>query len=272
MNEEAEAAALAAIETEETKTEESPVEQTDDRSYDEIQETKARADNWVPLDDWVDSGKNAEDWVKADVFNVRKGLVGEVRGLKRQLSDYDKRMDNLNQAHAGQMEVQRKELIAARDEAILEGGQHGLEIAKNKQYQIDTMNQGNFVQPQAADPTQTEWESRNQWINEDSPKGAYGRDVWAKLGAAGHTSAATAIPALEAAMAKAFPAQARSKPKQSEAETGSKPTGFKRSGQKLTMADVTSDERKMLDAMPGAWANKSDAEILQAVKDARGVK
>ena len=256
------------------KTDDKPAEKqsaaADERTYEEKQEDKARSGGWKPLEEWEG---DEDDWVDSRDFNSRQGLIGEMRGLKRKVDGYDQRIDNLNQVHAGQMEAQRKDLVAQRDKAILEGGQRGLEVAKNKQYQIDTMaQQANFVPPQAADPVQSEWEGRNAWINEDSPKGAYGREMWAKLGQQGHTSAATAIPALEAAVAKQFPAGARSKPTQSEAETGSKPTGFKRQAQKLTMADVTTDERKMLDAMPGAWANKTEAEILQAVKDSRGAK
>lgn len=277
-SEAAEAAAIEAVESSRTAepvsdlvvdTEPKPTE-TDDRSYEEIQEDKARSGGWRPIDEW--DGKT-EDWVDPRDFNARQGLIGDLRGYKRQVAGFATRIENLNQAHAGQMEILRKELIDARDEAIMEGGSHGLEIAKNKQFQIDSLSQQPaFTAPQGVDPVQAEWESRNSWINENTPRANHGKAIWAQLSEQGTHTPATAIPILEAEMAKAFPSSARSKPEVAETERGSKTRGFRRSSGKLTMSDLTREEQSMIDAMPGAWDGKTETEILQAVKDSRGAK
>mgnify|MGYP003653085947 FL=1 len=107
-SEAAEAAAIEAVESSRTAepvsdlvvdTEPKPTE-TDDRSYEEIQEDKARSGGWRPIDEW--DGKT-EDWVDPRDFNARQGLIGELRGYKRQVAGFETRIENLNQAHAGQM-------------------------------------------------------------------------------------------------------------------------------------------------------------------------
>ena len=239
------------------------VEDKEEFNYDENQENQARDTGWVPIDEW--EGK-PEDWIKADVYNVRRGLVGEIRRQKQINAGFEDRLNNVNQIHAGQLEVQRKELLAARDAAILEGGEEGLEIAKNKQYQIDTLNSA--PQMQSLPPELTEWNERNPWISTPGAKATYAQTLFAQSLSQGN-NVTQAIALVDREISREYPAGKRAKPPMSEQEGGSRPRGYKKSELKLTMGDITQQEQRMIDAMPNAWAGKTETQILKAVADAR---
>ena len=249
----------------ERQEEQSP-EMTDEQ-YNTIQEEKAIQTGWQNYEKWVDGGGDPKDWVKADVHNVRRGLVRELRKQKKTIADFDSRLIVNNQMHQAQMDVQRKELTAKRDAAALEGGEEGLENMKNAQHQLDTLNQP-IVTSTNTTPELDEWNARNPWINEETPKAAWAISMYSQAINSGYT-VGQAIAHAEAKVAESYPNPARSKPVQSEAEGGSKPTGFKKSENKLTMADITPQEQKMLDALPAAWEGKSDTEILKHIADSR---
>ena len=244
------------------------VEDKKEFDYDENQEKQARDTGWVPIEKW--EGK-PEDWIKADVYNVRRGLVGEIRRQKQINAGFEDRLNNVNQIHAGQLEVQRIELMAARDAAILEGGEEGLEIAKNKQYQIDTLNSAPQMlapQMQSLPLELTEWNERNPWISIPGAKSTYAQTLFAQSCNQGN-NVAQAIALVDREISSGSPAGKRTKPPMSEQEGGSRPRGYKKSELKLTMGDITQQEQRMIDAMPNAWAGKTETQILKAVADAR---
>ena len=268
---EAEVEAETAAEVE--KAERKPMQQDElsaEEKFEAAQPELAAKDGWKPLEDWVESGKEPEDWVPASIFNVRKGLVGEIRRLKRKEASVDERFVNLNKIHEASMEVQKTQLTEELNAAVLEGGEANLEIAKNRQHSIDAINQAKVVSA----PVQTadgalldEWNTNNQWILGTDSKANHGKALWAEAGAKGMDTQ-QALSYLEAGMAKEFPTQ-RTTSTVSDSEKGSKPTGFRKHTAKITMDDLSEDERASIKALPSVFGAMSEKELLQAVQDSR---
>jgi len=248
---------------EEPAKEQSGEELTPEQQFESNQEQIASNGGWKPFEEYVESGGNAADWVPAAIFNVKGEFIGKLKAKDREI---DNRLSNVNQVHAAQLEVQRKELTAKRDAAALEGGEENLEIVKNAQHQLDTLNVA--PQVQTTSPELEQWNEQNPWVNVPGAKSTYARTLFSGALAQGQ-SIPQAIALVNVEMAREYPAQQRTKPQASESEKGSKPSGFKRGEKTLSMSDITHAEQKMIDALPGAWKNKSQAEILQAVKDSR---
>ena len=66
---------------------------------------KAAQAGWVPKEEWVEQGKNAEEWVDHREFNLRGELMGrisaqtkELKQLRSQTSQYEERVDQLGNA------------------------------------------------------------------------------------------------------------------------------------------------------------------------------
>lgn len=226
--------------------------------YAASQAEKATQGGWKPLDEYVAGGKDPEEWVDASTFNVRGEFITKLKNKDREL---DERIGNLNKMHEGQMEVQRSELTARKEAAILEGGKDSLEDVKNIDHQLNQLAQ----QPVAprVDPVVADWEERNPWIDAPGPKGIWAKTLYSQA-VNGGSSPAQALQMLDAEIAREYPTQTMEK--QSITERGSKP-GNKPSSKALSMSDVTTEELKWRDAMPDAW--KDEKKFLKAVQDSR---
>jgi|TARA_R110000751_G_scaffold23179_1_gene64471 hypothetical protein len=222
------------------------------------QSEKASSGGWKPLDDWIEDGKDPEEWVDATTFNVRGEFIGK---LKAKDKDIDERLANVNKIHAAQLDAERNRLMNQRDAAVLEGGRDNLETVKNLDYQMNQLNQSPI--PVAKDPAISDWESNNSWIDTPGPKSVYANSLFSQSMARGE-SIQQALQIIDSEIARQYPTQTLEK--QSMTEGGSKPGGKPRS-KSLSMGDVTAEEMKWRDAMPDAWTD--DAKFLKAVQDSR---
>jgi len=234
-------------------------------------ETKARESGWKPESEWEgEDNDKPDEFFTAEMFNMRGHFIGEHKKQQKRMNDmetnFNTRMSAANKLRDGQLKIQKAELEGKRDEAIKLAD---VDAATKIQGQIDDINSLPADEaPATESPTQQyldTWNQANPWIFQSGPKSAYAHSqlqVYADSG----QDVATALANMERDITREFPGKADNREKVPSSEGGSKPGG-KRGAAKLTMADLTSDEKKYRAAMPGAW--KNDAEFLQAVQDSR---
>jgi hypothetical protein len=252
------------IEQEEEVTEvEEKADRTENPAYsledrEKAQEDKAGAHGWVPLDQYVAKGGDPLNWRTAGEYNLFAELNSS---MKRRERDFEARIEGIRKLTNAQLAVQREELLAQRDKAIEEGNVQSVHVLDKK---INNLNQ---PVPVRSDATLDEWNANNPWVNEKTPKAIYARTVWGELLQA-QVPIPEALNRLESEVKKHFPNKAAPAPTHvPEQERGKGSAGFKAKTHALTMSDVTSEEMKIYNALPGAWA--SEKEFLKAVEDDR---
>lgn len=68
---------------------------SDDESIASYDEIKARTDGWVSKEEWVASGKPADQWVTASEFNFRGNLMGQIHRANKENETLRKQVHNL---------------------------------------------------------------------------------------------------------------------------------------------------------------------------------
>ena len=228
-------------------------------------EDKAREGGWKPKEDWQGE---PDEWRSAEVFNERGEWIEKHKTQQKRMDELENtvqsRLENQRKMMEQQAETQRNELIRKRNDAIDEADR---EKANKYQDDIDSLRQNE--EPEQVNNNQVvmdNWNTANPWILQNDPKAAYGKQQFAAYQGQG-MSAQQAITAMEADIAREYP---NINPQRHNAplQEGGTPAGGKAKARKLSMGDLTSDERKYYNSMPGAW--KNEAEFLQTVQDVRG--
>lgn len=231
------------------------IEQSAPKTYVERQEAKAREGGWKPEEEWEG---DPELWVSAEAFNIRGEFIGK---LKAKDSETNTRIENLNKAHEAQLKVKLDELAQQKDALILEGNK--LKEVKDIDNQMHELLQPQQIVPDVID----QWNKENPWIEEPSAKSSHAKYLYSEAVSRNMTPEAI-INHVNTGIAKEFPSQKTKKPAVAEVEKGNGPSNFGKSKPKaLTIADITEEEHKWLNAMPNAW--KTDKEKIQAVTDSR---
>jgi len=269
MTEQAEVEQAEAEQAEEENQEEAS-EENQEQEAPEVNPDQERAtrNGWRPKDEW---NGDAEDWVSAKKFNERGEMIGTIRRLEKNLdaakTDFGSRLDHHKKLQEAQMKVAISELESRRDSAIDEADR---EKANNIQGQIDEVRAQAIPEtpaPQNNQDVLDNWNTSNAWIREDTPKAAY---AMMRFNTHSQTkSPDEAIIAMESDVAGQFPDVNPRRSQPSTVEGGRSKPGTKATV-KLSWSQLTADEAKWYNVMPGAWKTKDD--YLQAVQDERNSK
>jgi hypothetical protein len=252
----------AVIEDEKPKEEKEPVKETPKptrEDYDRLQREKAAKDGWTDFDDWVAAGKDPSGWRSAEAFNQFLSFKGT---LTRKDQEFSQRLEGVQRLAEAQLKVQREQLEAERDALINEGG-------KSKEVKaIDKQIQATFtpVVP-ASNHVLDEWNAENPWINEDSPKSVYAKDLFTRQITAGK-SVADAVAAVDAGIKKHYPPTAHKPATIPESERGSGSRGFSTKTKAVTMDSLNAEERKIWENHKSMWKG-DEKRFLQSVTDTR---
>jgi hypothetical protein len=243
----------ALAKTVESEVEESPADKPTLEHYQAAQEEKASKSGWMPFDEWVDSGKDPGAWKTADAFNTYGELVGQIKSKERDFEERLSGVNKINHALKSMLEQRKTEAIEAGD------AQQVRSIEKEIR-EIDTP-------APRSDRVMDEWNDRNPWIYEDSPKSVYAQNLFSRQMAMGKTPA-DALKEVDQAIAKHYPEtkpQNKGVGKVPDSEL-SRPKGFNKGGKTtVTMADITPEERKI-------WSMglfPDEKSFLQSVADSR---
>ena len=175
-------------------------------------------------------------------------------------------MKGLTKLHELQQANMRKELEEKLADAV---NMSDLQSVKDIQNQIkDIDNLDNELEEESKPDTSVldAWNAQNAWINEDSPKAAYAKQVFAQKVKDG-VSYEDALAEVDAKLAVHYP----SKPDKTQRapRTLSSQTVAGKAGplKRLSMGDLTRQEKAMWDSFGDSFGSKE--EFLQAVLDDR---
>jgi len=227
----------------------------------------ARKGGWKPEEEFSDGENRPETFVSHELFNERGKWIDRHKAQERRLTEmeegFEKRISNANKLHNQQLEIQKADLVRKRDDAIDDADR---ETANRYQDDIDKIVP--VVDAPPANRTLDQWNSDHPWIMDDTPKAVYAKSRFGAYGAQG-LGISEAITKMEADIAREFPASNPSRSTTPSSEGGTKP-GNKASSRSLSWGDLTHEEERQYNAMPGAWATKK--EFLATVKDVRNEK
>jgi len=233
-------------------------------------QTKASGNGWTDKQTWIDSGKDADDWVSANRFNEKGDMLDQIKSLRDNAThskqDFEQRLDNQQKLANIQLEAQRKDLTNQRRDAIENAD---VDKADAIQGEIDALNTAPVAaKPAAASSQQSEddWNTNNPWILEETPKAAYAKQQYTVALGRGESSA-DAIKSMEAKVAEHFPANNPRRESAPAQESNRSKPGARQSERKLQWSDLTREEEGYYTNMPSAW--KSKEVFLQTVTDNR---
>jgi hypothetical protein len=138
-------------------------------------EEKASALGWMPKEDWVADGRDAEDWKPAKVFLEHGDMIGKIRATSRELEETKRALqfthDKNKEVYAKGYQAAITELRAAKRAALAEGD---LVKADEIDEKIDATKDEltkvvNTPAPKVtakADPEHEAWLARNPWYSE----------------------------------------------------------------------------------------------------------
>lgn len=251
----------------------------------EVSEAKSRG--WTSKAEWVAAGKNADDWVNAKHFNEKGRLISQARKLETLEKTFDSRINNVKVLYDAQLrtlKTENSQLLQAKKEAVTYGDYDAVQKI-DQQLMDNAVNQISIGQaaqqasapqspPQADLEKEAAWERENQWINTQDPaapefgKAVYTRNLYQQLLQQYPTSTADErIAYINREVAQKFPPQPKSNPNRDKPAMTDTKTSTHAKGGKLTMADLTPDERDSYKK----WGHmyKGESDFLQTVSDIR---
>src|SRR3990167_11561588 len=142
-------------------------------------ETEARDQGWVSKDEWVESGKSADDWRPAKEFVDRGELFKSIHTTKRELKQTQAQLSALERHHQYVFERAKKtaldELKRDRRQAMIEQDPEAVEAIEEqieetqKQFEVEKAQLAGAQQ--AANPTPPpefeSWKNKNNWYESD---------------------------------------------------------------------------------------------------------
>lgn len=228
-------------------------------------EAEALESGWKDKEAWIAGGGNPKEHRSAEVYVARGEMIGKQIELTKRMDtmqrDFDERTVAANQMHNHRIEMERAKLTTQRDGYVEDANIAGVQ---QTQQQIDALQPIDVPQV-AQDPVYARWTDDNPWVNTEGAKTTYAFAQVAKYQAMGK-SAEECIFSMEQDMAREFP-NIQPAPSTAMAEGGSKP-GTKQVAGKVTMNDLTADEKASFKSYP--W--RSEKVFLQAVTDTRKSK
>lgn len=251
----------------------------------EVSEAKSRG--WTSKAEWIAAGKNADDWVNAKHFNEKGRLISQARKLETLEKTFDSRINNVKVLYDAQLrtlKAENSQLLQAKKEAVTYGDYDAVQKI-DAQLMDNAVNQVSITQaaqqasapqatPQADLEKEAAWERENQWINTQDPaapefgKAVYTRNLYQQLlQQYPNSTADERIAYINREVAQKFPPPPKVNANRDKPAMTDTKTSTHAKGGKLTMADLTPDER---DAHR-KWGHmyKNDADFLQTVADTR---
>jgi hypothetical protein len=265
-------------ETEEKEVEEEVAEEQEIVEEEEPQlsavELEAREMGHTSKEDWIASGRPEEEWVTPYAFvkygKLQKSMHHKIDAAKREFTE---RIDNLNKYHEAQRKLEIDALKAQQREAVELGDTEAYDAAQTKIEAIESQP----IETEAASsdnakaPEIVAWEKDNTWIfNPDDPKTILANARYNKyLAENPGCQAQDVLDYVDKEIAKTFPKQnVRREVAKKTTETSTRRSA--KESKKLSMSDLTFEEKQAWNQMGQSLYNGDQDKFLQAVQDSRG--
>ncbi len=130
-------------------------------------ETQARGKGWTDKDEWIDAGKDENEWIPYGAFNKNGSLYAEINKLKDSIKGNDENMANLNKLHAVQLNQTKLEYERQKEEAIKDGNVAEVRAIDRDLQALESADPTGA--PQKTDALiKSEWNTANDWIFESA--------------------------------------------------------------------------------------------------------
>jgi hypothetical protein len=259
---------------EELENQELPDDESDEQvGQDEAQQEtpKTGADKmFIDKETWVKQGRDPELWVSPDVFRERAERIKLKSQLNQQQREFERRLELNNRMHQVQLDRQRQELEARKENAILEADTKEVKRIDKELRDIDELEQSIKpvpVEQSGIPPEVIEWNAENQWLTADHPLRGQINEAYSNAIAEGKTIAGAlrAVDRLAAQLLKSEPAQKKTPRAIVDSPKGG---AVVKSQSNLSWSSLTSQEQAIYDEV---WADAgvSKKEYLQSVADSK---
>lgn len=238
-------------------------------------ENEAMAMGWKPKEDFIANGGDESQWSPAHDY-VKYGKLQRSLNdkLSKQEREFKSRLDNLNKYHEAQRQIEINNLKAQQRQAVRDADTDEYD---RLQGQIDSIEESTTTpepapEEQSATPAEiADWEKANPWIYDvNDPRSAYAKAQFGQFTAQNpDADTSTAIAFVDRQIGKHFPKQNPRRESASVAETSSrKPAEPK----KLSMNDLTMDEKIFWKEAGNSLFGGSQDAFLQAIQDSRAAQ
>lgn len=264
--------------------------ETEAKPADDPEVTEAKSRGWTTKQEWIDAGRNPDDWVNAKHFNEKGRLISQARKLETLERTFDSRIQNVKVLYDAQLRTLKNEneqLQQQKIQAIDFGDREAVkridnQLLENAIEQVSVQQAAQtvaapqqFAVPQEEAEKEAAWERENQWIYTSDPASPdYGKAVFTKnlytqlLQQYPNSTADERIAYVNQTLAQKFPQAPKTNPnREKPAMTDTKTSSHATNG-KLTWADLNGDEIKQWNSF-GKDMFKSKDAFLQAVADSR---
>jgi hypothetical protein len=160
---------------EELENQDLPDDEGDEQvEQEEVQQEapKTGADKmFIDKETWVKQGRDPELWVSPEVFRERTERIKLKSQLNQQQREFERRLELNNRMHQIQLDRQRQELEARKENAILEADTKEVKRIDKELRDIDELEQSIKLAPvaqQGVDPAIAEWNADNAWLVQGS--------------------------------------------------------------------------------------------------------
>ena len=242
---------------------EEPIEPTEEPQKDDDPLAHIPEEDRKYAKGWVEGGEKALEWFISDGKMIEQ-LQQVKANQKKSDEDHKKRTNRLIEFHEMQQKSLRVSIEAEMADAVNMSDLDGVNKAREKLNDLDRLAE---PEPQEVDTAPLDsWNAANPWIEEQSPKSAYAKQVFqTQLNTNGGDFEA-ALKTVDAELEKHYPSQPE-RQKAPKTTTSRTTPGKQGAPAKLRWSDLTRDEEAMFKGMPDAWTQE---EFLQTVQDSRG--
>jgi len=246
-------------------------------------EQRAMQMGWQPKDKW---DGDPDDWTSAkrfiqtgEVIQANKVLHSKV---DRMQNEFENRIQNLQTLHENKIKLEMEALKAKRDQAANDADIDTYNAVNKEIDNIEqTVQKPEISAPQNAQPdlmqkivetpVVQQFVDENPWIREQGAKGVFGQKIftdWIQSNMNNPNAVLEdGLKAVQEAVTKEFP---QHNPNRKISQSmGTRSNGPKKSAQnhRLTMKDLSHQEKLIWNSMGGGW--KDEKDFLQAVADDR---
>lgn len=218
------------------------------------------------LDDWVESGKDADQWQPPEVYLQLKPAWSKIKDQAKQNKNLQKELEAQRSFYGQQVENLREELNTRRDTAVEEA-----DVTRFNEIQKQIDNLPAPAQPgqndQLSDELKT-WNAdpKNSWYRTDEAKQALADRRFLLYKQQNYTDG-DAIALMQVDVDKRFPPVNANRDGAPPSEGGSKP-GRKSAPRRLSLSDLTPKESSIWRHRPdNMW--KNEEEFLKQVVKSR---
>ena len=244
----------------EEAAEESNLSETEQKAFDQgwrpKEEFEGNEDNW----------KTAKEYIKDGEFISKIAELN--RRMDSQKAEFDERLDNTNKLNEARRTAEIEDLKAKQREAVNMADEDAYDHAQKKIDQLEESKVDVSNQPQGKDPAISEWEAKNEWINDPGDeKTSIAQGLFNNylIKNKGHT-AKQALEHVDSRLANLYPVSNPRRDQPDATETGTKRP--KQKNRDLSMDDLTQDEKQEWNKY-GQLMFKDQKSFLKAVADTR---